>query len=126
MPLAESIFSRLRSVGTLAGESIFPSIAPAGQAAPYIVWQLIASRPDTTLGEASASGIHIIQFSCVAATYKQARDLGAEVIAAIDNVTLESGEQCFSCNEQDGYSDATDQYLRIVEAEFFTAIQPAT
>src|SRR5436190_208789 len=109
--LAESIFSRLRAVATLAGESVFPVIAPEAQAAPYIVWQEISSVPDIVHDGASTSGRRVVQFSCVGNTYKEARNLGAQVVAALDSITLAGGEICLSCNELDGFSEATDQFI---------------
>lgn len=123
MALAESIFSKFTESGSavaaLVGTRIFPGIAPQDTEAPYVVWQLVTSTPDVTHGEASASGLHLVQFSGVAATYLAARDLAEAIVAAIDSVTLAGGEVCLSCREQDGFSEATDQFLRHVDAEFF-------
>jgi len=128
MGLAESIHTKFLAtasitalIGADAAARVYPVIAPENTLAPYVAWQEIASTPDATLAEASASSIRLVQFSCVAGTYKAARDLAAAIVAALDNVTLAGSEVCLRCTEQDGYSEATDQFLRIVEAEFFGA-----
>lgn len=119
MPLAENLFARLRGLGLAVGESIFPGQAPAGTLAPYLVYQTISTRPDATHDAAAASGIHLIQVSIVADTYAAARDLAVAIVAGLDSVTLAGGELCLSCAEQDGFSEATDQFLRHVEVEYF-------
>ena len=131
MALAESIFAKFNSDAALsailgAGDTcrVFPDSAPFGTPTDYVVWQEVATVPDVTLGEASASGLRMVQFSCIADTYKRARDLAAAIIAALDNATLDGGVVCLSCSEQDGYSESTDQFLRIVEATFFAAPAP--
>lgn len=128
MSLAASIFAKLSGTTAITdligvGEACraYPSIAPAGVVLPYVVWQEVASSPDLTLNEASASGLRQIQLSCVAATYAGALALASAIVAAMDNVTHAAGEVCLSCRVNDGFSEATDQFLRIVEAEFFAA-----
>jgi hypothetical protein len=126
--LAASIFTKLSAdaaVTALIGSGdacrLYPGIAPAGVAVPYVVWQEISSSPDLTLGEASASARRMVQFSCVAATYIAAVALASAIVAALDNATLAAGEVCLSCSATDGFSEATDQFLRIVDADFFAA-----
>jgi hypothetical protein len=119
MPLAENLFARLRALDLEVGEAIFPGQAPAGTLAPYLVWQTVSTRPDVTHDAASASGLHLVQLSCIADSYAAARDLATALVAGLDSVTLAGGEVCLSCTEHDGFSEATDQFLRHVEAEFF-------
>lgn len=131
MALAESIFAKLSAaaavtalIGAGSASRLYPGVAPAGAALPYVVYSEVASVPDVTHDGPSTSGLRLVQLSCVAATYLGARSLAAKLIAAIDSVALAGGELCLSCKEQDGFSEATDQFLRIVEADFFAA--PAT
>lgn len=127
MALAESIYAKLADaasataalIGSGAACRLWPGIAPVDAQAPYIVWQVIAVSPDTTLGEAAASGNHLIQFSIVAGSYIGARDIGVAITTDLDNATLAASEVVLSCDAQDGYSEATDQFLRIVEASIF-------
>lgn len=121
MSLAASIADRCTEAETLAAISgrLYPGQAPASPVVPYMVQQTISAPGDRTLGEQSASGRHLIQFSIVAATYKEALDLGNALIALLDDATLAAGEVCLGCNSQDGFSESTDQFLRIVEADFF-------
>lgn len=128
MSLAASIFSQLSTdtaivaaLGQAVGDSIriYPGRAAPEAVAPYVVFQTISAPPDVTHGEASASGRHLIQFSCVASTYLAALTLGNLITAALDSVTLAAGEVCLSCSPSEGFSEATDQFLRIVEADFF-------
>jgi hypothetical protein len=126
MALAESIFAALSAdaavtahIGTGSTARLFPLIAPPGTAAPYVVFQLISLVPDLTLGEASASGRHLVQLSIVAPTYAAALALAIALTAALDSVTLAAGELCLSCTRHEAHVETTDEYLSIVEAEFF-------
>lgn len=128
MPLGENLFSKLSSdsavtalVGAGVACRIYPGIAPHAVTAPYVVWAVVSTSPDTTLDGPSESGVSLVQLSCVAANYTGVRNLAAAIVAAIDSVPLAGGEVCLSCREQDGYSETTEQFLRIVEADFFTA-----
>lgn len=128
--LAESIVAKLSAAGSataaLIGDGsacrLYPGIAPVAAAAPYCVYTELPGAPDNTLGEASTSGRRPVQFSVVAATYLAARQAAAAIKADLDNATLAGGEQCLSCSDPyDGYSEATDQHLAHVDADFFAA-----
>lgn len=129
MALAESLFSKLSdaagATAALVGSGnacrVYPEIAPQGVASPYVVWQEIASVPDTTHDGASTSARRIVNIYCIAGTYAGALALSTAIVAALDSVALAGGELCVSCGVQNGFSEATDQFLRIVEAEFFAA-----
>jgi hypothetical protein len=106
-----------------AGMRIYPGMAPPGAPAPCIVWHSIASTPDTTLAEAAGSGVHTLQFSCLTTAegggYLAAHDLGVVLMAALDNATLAGGERVLSVFAHDGFSEAVDQFIRLVEARIF-------
>jgi hypothetical protein len=122
--LASSLFTALSAsgaataalVGTGSACKVYPAIAPAGTAAPYVVWQDVATSPVVTHDGPSTKCQHSVQFSCVASTYLGALALGAAIIADLDSVALAGGELCTQCTASDGFSDTTDQHLRIVEA----------
>lgn len=128
MNLAEAIFARLsaegsytsRKLGVGPGARLYPDIAPEGVVAPYAVQQQIAEDPETTLAEASASGIRLLQLSCVAATAMEARAVAAAITADLDNQTLANGAKVLRVDSQSGFSDATDQYLRLVEVSVWS------
>jgi hypothetical protein len=131
MALAESIFAELSAAADVTAViasggvvRLLPGLAPAGTAAPYVVYNELPPSPNLTLNEASTSGTRIVQLSCVADNYQAARDLAAKIMDALDNQTLAGGERCLSVADFDGFSQATDHFLRIVEADFFSA--PAT
>lgn len=124
MSFASSLYSKVTgdsSVAALVGTKVYPVKVPQSAEAPLIVWQEVSSTPDTTLGEASTSGKRLVQFSCLASTYEGAIALGSAVVAALDNATLSNGATCISCTEDDGFSDDENQFIRLVEATFFSA-----
>jgi hypothetical protein len=134
MSLAASIFAKLSAEGSATaallgtGEvcKVYASIAPIETVAPYAVWQIVSDAPHNTLNEARGSGSVMVQASCVAGTYVEAEAIGDAVMADLDNQTLAAGERCTSVSAQDGYSETTDQYLRLVEAMFFVpSVAPA-
>lgn len=127
MALAESIFAKLSHVssatGALVGTGsdcrVHAGIAPTSPVVPYVVQTELPSAPDATLGEAAGSSRRTVQLSCVAATYRAARAIAAAIIADLDNATLAAGEVCLGCSDYDGFSEATDQHLCHVDADFF-------
>lgn len=124
MSLAASLFTLLSGgssatgaiVGTGSACKVFPGIAAHGTEAPYVVFQDVSSVPTLTHDAASSKSSRLVQFSCVASTYLGALALGAAVVADIDSVALAGGELCLACSQMDGFSEATDLYIRIVEA----------
>lgn len=127
MPLTASIFSALstsEAIGAILGTGTtcraYPIVAPPGGVeTPYVVFQTITAPPDATLGEAAASGTHLVQFSCIAGTAAAARELGDLLIAAFDNVTLAGGELGLECTPGDAFSEAADLFVRQVDVSFF-------
>jgi hypothetical protein len=131
MALAESLYAKLggtAAVTALIGSGdamrLYPTILPTDVSGDYCVWQEMPPAPDNTLNEASTSGLRTVQLACVASTYLAARTIAAKIMAALDNATLVGGERCLSVRDFDGFSEATDQFVRIIEADFFAA--PAT
>lgn len=129
MALAESIFAKLSNaaaataalVGIGAVCRLYPTLAPSKVLHPYIAWQEVSAVPVVTHDGRSTFGTRLVQFSAVAETYLAARDLGAAIIHDLDSVTLAAGELCTHCTEMDGYSEDTNQYIRIIEATFMAA-----
>jgi hypothetical protein len=125
--LLDSIYTKLSAtgaataaiLGTLVAARLYPTQAPVGALTPYAVMTEVSGVPNPTLGEASASASQLIQFSCVASTARGARLIAQAIVSDLDNVTLAGGEVCLSCSTQQGYSEATDQFLTIVEARYF-------
>lgn len=94
MALAESIFTALSTtsgvtaiLGAGTACQAYPDTAPAGTAAPYVVFNHVAAVPGATHGEATAEH-DLVQFACFASTHLAARNLCSAVIAALDGVTL--------------------------------------
>lgn len=130
MSLAASIFTKLSDVASATGAivgtgsacRVYPGIAPAGAAAPYVVAQELYSEPVNTHAAATTHALRTVQFSCVASTYAGALALASAVAADLDNVALAGGELCHSMRAQDGYAEGADLFLRIIDAEFFSAV----
>lgn len=119
---AENIFARLSTTAALVAlvdDRIWPGRAEDSPIMPYVVWQEIDGQPDATFNEASTSGHRPVQFSCVAGTYAAAREIAKAIMVAIDSVPLAGGEVCLACSDFDGFSEPTDQFLRIVDTDFF-------
>lgn len=86
------------TLSALIGDRVFADVAPSTAAAPYVVFQTISGRGETTHDGVRNLGFPLIQFSAWAATK-------AEAIAVADAInTLLDG------NTLDGDSEVTFQY----------------
>lgn len=108
MTTAEAIYTALAGaapVAALVADRIYPVRAPQGVAAPYVIFQHVASDPATTHGEPAGAVHRMFQFACFAATYEAAGDLRDAVTAALDDVALATGERPSLEDERDGDFD---------------------
>lgn len=96
------------AVSTLVGARIYPVVAPASAALPYIVWRRAAVRRPQSLGGPVGTPVVSLDLEVFASTYEGARDLADKCRSVLDgyggtvdnvevsNVTLD--------NEFDGFA----------------------
>jgi hypothetical protein len=96
MTTAEAIFTALTAdsaVSALVSDRIYPSVVQSpGVLTPYVIYQHISSDPAVTHGEAAGAIGRGYQFACFAETALQAEQVRDAVVAALDSVALENGD----------------------------------
>lgn len=120
MDIEEHIFARLSgdaALAALVGAKVYPVICPPGTAAPYVIFQKVGTDPATVHDGAGELAHDLYQFSCVGATYAQARAVRAALKAALDGVALASGDIPILSDERHDYESAVD--LHRADADFF-------
>lgn len=120
MTPAAAIMAQLAAasaVTDIVGERIYSVKGPDGVASPHIVVQQIAADPGNTHNEAAGATERLYQFACFAATPTAARALRDAVIAALDGVTLGSGDNPSLEDERDAEADDNASLYR-ADADF--------
>jgi hypothetical protein len=103
-----------------ASSAIYPNIAPPGAAAPYVVWNVISSVPETTHdNEPAGIDTVVLQFSCIGTTAKEARTVRKTIRAALDGAVLASGQPTIPEGEHDIFDQAVDAYHAVLEVRTF-------
>lgn len=101
----------------LVSTRIYPSQAPQGVTAPYIVWFRIASRPMQTHGEPTQNQFDLVQFSIFASTFTATEAIALALVTALDGVALSTGDIPTLQNRRDGgYISAVNLYR--MDADF--------
>ena len=105
-------------VTAIAGDRIYPLLAPPDVARPYVVWQRIASEPQVSLA-GFTSGLERIrvQIDCYADTPDAVFALAAAVRAAVQAAT--GPVRGITVNETDFFEDDTRLYRRAVDVSVF-------
>ena len=134
MPLRNSIHSCLLAdtrvtdlIGTGSACRHYPRRAPQGAAAPYVVSQKIAGRPEQTHGTPGDAEDTmeeaLVQFSCIAATGDAADALCLAVRKAImedvGQVLATAHITATSPDTRDAEEDAVDLHVAQVDITFF-------
>ena len=127
MALADDIFAKVSlnaGVAAVLGAGstckVYPTIAPPLSVAPYVVWKVIASDPQTTHDQEPA-GLDdvLIQFSIIGRSALEARAVRRALRYAIDGATLANGQPTIIESEHDQFDQAVDLYHAILEVRTF-------
>src|SRR5574340_121579 len=94
--IQETVFSALS--GLVAGR-VYPSVAPDGAVAPFIVYQRVGSSPENTLADGQPVQQTRMQIDAYATTYAAAQTLAQQIEAAMTAAPV-SGIQIM---DMDGY-----------------------
>lgn len=127
MSLASDIFFKLSTdtgVGALLGADstckVYPVIAPPLLVAPYAVWKVITSDPQTT-HDAEPAGLDeiFLQFSIIGRTASEAIEIRKAIRAVFDGGTLPSGQPTIIDAEHDQFDQTVELYHAILEVRTF-------
>jgi hypothetical protein len=117
MSFASDLFDLLKAdagVGALVGVGalarVYPLLAPADVARPYITWQRIASEPTELAGRTAGERVSV-QLDCWADTFDAVSALGAAVRAAIEG--SQGPIRGALENDTDFFEDASRLYRRL-------------
>jgi len=124
MTFAAALYAALTADAGLAaivGLRVYPVRPPQGVVSPFIVWQEISHVPYETHGEVSTAGLRDVQLTCVADSYDGTLALSVALVTALAAATYGNGSKCLTSSASDGFSDDTNQFLRIVESSFFSS-----
>jgi hypothetical protein len=72
------------AVAEILGDRVYPVIAPASAAIPFLVWRRQAVQREATLGGPSGIANVTLAFDMYAETYEAVRDLADRCRAALD------------------------------------------
>jgi hypothetical protein len=127
MALAESIVAKLShassATAALIGSGddcrIRMDKAPSAPAVPYVVFTLVASVANTTHDASSDHDLADVQFSAIASTAAAARNLRKAIRSDLSDVALTAGEKAVEFIERTGFSEATDQFVALLDVSFW-------
>lgn len=90
------------TLAAIIGDRVYADVAPSTAATPYVVFQTISGRGETTHDGNRNLGFPLIQFSAWAATKAQAINIGNAINTLVDGNTL-SGDSEISFTYSNDY-----------------------
>lgn len=115
--------SNYEDLTSLVGTRIYPLTVSANTELPYVVYQKISSASHISHSGSSNLATSRYQFSCVAETYKEAKNIAEQLTTIFHGKTilfsdynLYSGQKV---NESDDYSEESDLYTVICDFIFW-------
>lgn len=72
------------AVSALIGSRVYPVIAPATAALPFVTWRRVAIRRQQTLGGPSGMPVTSVEYSIFGTTYEQAREVADAMRSVLD------------------------------------------
>ncbi len=117
-----TLLKNATGVALLAGTRIFPMIAPANVAPPFVTYQRISGARDHALSGPTGFAQPRIQIDAFATTYLGAKALGAEIREALDGYRGTVGAVRIGgislASDQDMYEGEVDPPLYRVSMDF--------
>ena len=83
MSLESELYTWLKTSVTLVGSRVYAVVAPQDVLSPYLVFTRISDVPDYTLEGPSGLSVCRVQFTAVSGTFGSARDVIAQLEAAL-------------------------------------------
>lgn len=105
------------SITDLVGTRIFADVADSSAVAPYIVYQVVSTRGETTHSGSRDIEFPTIQFSCWAKTKAAAIAIASALNAAVDGATIEgdSNLSMIFSNQLGNYDPDTKLFGEVIE-----------
>jgi hypothetical protein len=108
-----SIYSRLTAyagVADLVSTRVYPVVMPQNTSFPAITYQTNAREKNPTFGADSTISNKEMRITSWASTYSGAKDLAAEVLAALNRWSSGDVQEVFHEDEGDTYNEELDKY----------------
>jgi hypothetical protein len=108
------------TVAGLVGSRVYPVVAPASAALPFVTWRRVAIRRQQTLGGPMGMPVTSVEYSIYGATYEQAREVADAMRSVLDGYggTLNNTEVKQTSLEQE-----SDDFVTLAGAELPPAYQ---
>lgn len=108
------------TVAGLLGSRVYPVVAPASAALPFVTWRRVAIRRQQTLGGPMGMPVTSVEYSIYGATYEQAREVADAMRSVLDGYggTLNNTEVRQTSLEQE-----SDDFVTLAGAELPPAYQ---
>jgi len=108
------------TVAGLVGSRVYPVVAPASAALPFVTWRRVAIRRQQTLGAPMGMPVTSVEYSIYGATYEQAREVADAMRSVLDGYggTLNNTEVKQTSLEQE-----SDDFVTLAGAELPPAYQ---
>lgn len=111
--IEETLYSYLSGhagLSALVGNRIYPVVAPQGVTKPYCVCKKVSNARQYAMGGIVAAQRHRFQVSCFGTTYSSAKNVAAQVTAALEAWKAAEVLAAFAINEIDMYEQDTGLY----------------
>ena len=108
------------TVAGLVSTRVYPVVAPASAALPFVTWRRVAIRRQQTLGGPMGMPVTSVEYSIYGATYEQARAVADAMRSVLDGYggTLNNTEVKQTSLEQE-----SDDFVTLAGAELPPAYQ---
>jgi len=108
------------TVAGLVSTRVYPVVAPASAALPFVTWRRVAIRRQQTLGGPMGMPVTSVEYSIYGATYEQAREVADAMRSVLDGYggTLNNTEVKQTSLEQE-----SDDFVTLAGAELPPAYQ---
>lgn len=108
------------TVAGLMGDRVYPVVAPASAALPFVTWRRVGIRRQQTLGAPMGMPVTSVEYSIYGATYEQAREVADAMRFVLDGYggTVNNTEVKQTSLEQE-----SDDFVTLAGAELPPAYQ---
>lgn len=109
-----SALTAAATVSTLVGTRIYPVLAPASAALPFVVWRRAGVQREQTLGSPMGTPRVTVEYSIYGTTYENARQLADAMRSVLDGYGGTSGTTTVS---QTSLENEVDDFVQLAGAD---------
>ncbi len=108
------------TVAGLVSTRVYPVVAPASAALPFVTWRRVAIRRQQTLGGPMGMPVTSVEYSIYGATYEQAREVADAMRSVLDGY---GGTSNNTEVKQTSLEQESDDFVTLAGAELPPAYQ---